>query len=250
MRGAGDDPEELRAQPHDRQVGLEAAVVVEDRRVDDAPGLDVELGERDVLECFERAGAGDVEDVEGGQVDHRDPVPHRQVLGVHDRRPPARLPLGLARHHPVAVLLEQLGVRLVPPGALPAGRLEEDGAELLLARVERADADVPVALPLLRRVDDPVGLVEALGGARVDVALLALVRVEAGDVGAVHVDLGGALDGPLGDGACDSRAFLDPDRGHRPEVLHLGRLAEDRHPVRGQREQAVDRVADPGALDA
>ena len=32
-------------------------------------------------------------------------------------------------------------------------------------------------------------------------ALLALMRVEAGDVGAVHVDLGGALHGPLRDGA-------------------------------------------------
>ena len=80
-------------------------------------------------------------------------------------------------------------------------------------------------------------------------ALLALMRVEAGDVRAVHVDLGGALDRPLGDRACDPRSFLDPDRGHRPEVLHLGRLAEDRHPVRGQREQPVDRVADSGALD-
>ena len=83
----------------------------------------------------------------------------------------------------------------------------------------------------------------------IDVALLALVRVEARDVGAVDVDLGGALDGPLGHGAADARSFLDPDGGHRPEVLHLGRLAQDRQPVRGQREQAVDRVADPGALD-
>ena len=38
--------------------------------------------------------------------------------------------------------------------------------------------------------------------------LLALVRVEAGDVGAVDVDLGGALDRPLGHRAADAGPSL------------------------------------------
>ena len=48
----------------------------------------------------------------------------------------------------------------------------------------------------------------------------------------------------------DARALLDPHRGDRPQALHLGRLAEQRQPVRGQREQAVDRVLDADRLVA
>ena len=58
----------------------------------------------------------------------------------------------------------------------------------------------------------------------------------------VRVDLGLAVRHPLGDRLGDARALLDPHRGARPEASHLGRLAEHRHPVGRQREQAVDRV--------
>ena len=238
------------AEPHDRQVRLDPAGLVEQRRVDDPPDRHVHLGDGHPLDVVERARAADVEDRERGQVDHPDPVAHGQVLGVDDRRPPARFPLGRAGHDPVAVLLEQRLVRVVPERTLPAGRLEEDRAELALAGVERAEADVAVALPLLGRVDDAVGLVEALGRSRLDVGARRLVGVEAGDVGAVRVDLGLAVGHPLGDHPGDPGRLLDPDRGGRPEALDLGRLAQDRHPVRRQRQQAVDRVADADPLVA
>ena len=80
-------------------------------------------------------------------------------------------------------------------------------------------------------------------------ARVRLVRVEAGDVAVVDVDLGVAVGHPLGDRATDARTLLDPHRGRRPEALDLA-LAEDRRAVGGQREQAVDRVADLGALGA
>ena len=47
----------------------------------------------------------------------------------------------------------------------------------------------------------------------------------------VQVDLGVAVGHPLGHRATDARALLHPDGGGRPETLHLGRLAEDRHAV-------------------
>ncbi len=141
-------------------------------------------------------------------------------------------------------------VGVVPERPLPAGRLEEDGPELALAGVERAQPDVPVARPLLVRVDDAVGLVEALGRARLDVVARLLVVVEAGDVRAVRVDLGLAVGHPLGDHPGDPGRLLDPDRGGRPQALDLGRLAQDRHPVRGQRQQAVDLVPDADPLVA
>ena len=52
-----DDTEEVVAEPHDRQVGLEAAVSVENRRVDDASDCDVHFGNRHTLEVLERSCA-------------------------------------------------------------------------------------------------------------------------------------------------------------------------------------------------
>jgi hypothetical protein len=63
----------------------------------------------------------------------------------------------------------------------------------------------------------------------------ALVRVEAGNIGAVQVDLRGPIGHPLGNRAGDSRRFLDPERGHRPDALDL-RLTEQGHPVGSQRD--------------
>src|SRR5215469_1409370 len=109
-------------------------------------------------------------------------VPHRQVLGVDDRRPPARLPLGLALHQPPGVALEQAGVRAVPVGPLPARGLDEHRAQVALAVVYRGEPAAALGLPLLGRVDDPVHLVEALAGPRGHVRGGPLVAVEPGDV--------------------------------------------------------------------
>src|SRR4051794_2153933 len=169
VRAAGHDPEVVASEPHDRQVGLDAARLVEERRVDDAAVGDVHLCDGHPLDVLERAWPGDVEDRECREVHHPDAVTHREVLGVDDRRPPTGFPLGGTGHDAVAVLLEQRRVGLVPERPLPTSRLEENGTELALTRVERGEADVAVARPLLRRMDDAVGLVEALRRARLDV---------------------------------------------------------------------------------
>src|SRR5207244_11739290 len=102
-----------------------------------------------------------VEDGKGGEVDNAGALTQAEVLGVDDGRPPARIPFGLARHDALAILCVQRLVGLVPLRALPAGRLEEDGAQRFFAVVKRAAAHVAVRRPLLARVDDAVGLVEA-----------------------------------------------------------------------------------------
>ena len=132
----------------------------------------------------------------------------------------------------------------VPVRPLPADRLEEDGPELPLARVERAESNVAVRGPLLHRVHDAVGLVEPLRRASRDVGPRPLVRVEPRDVGAVRIDLGLAVGHPLGDRLRDPGRLLDPDRGGRPQPADLGRLAEDRRAVGRERQQSVDRVPD------
>ena len=68
--------------------------------------------------------------------------------------------------------------------------------------------------------------------------------------GAVRVDLGLAVGHPLGDHPGDPGRLLDPDRGRRPQALDLRRLAQDRHAVRRERQQAVDGVTDADPLVA
>ena len=89
---------------------------------------------------------------------------------------------------------------------------------------------------------DAVGLVEALRCAVLDVLGRGLLGIEARDIGGVDIDLGLAEDHPLGDGASDAGTFLDPDRGCGPQALDLRRLAQDRHAVGCEGEDAVDRV--------
>ena len=172
------------------------------------------------------------------------------MLGVDDRRPPARLPLRGALHQPSGVPLEQRLVGRVPERPFPPCGLVEHRAERAFPLVRRADPDGPAGLPLLGRVHDAVHLVEALAGPVADVLRRLLVRVEPGGVRLVHVDGGDLAGHQLGDRAAAARAFLDPARRGRPQALGLGHLAEQRVPVRGHRDQPVDGVPDPGLLVA
>ena len=210
---AGDDAEVLVAEPHDREVGLEAAARREPRRVDHAADAASTWRIDTCCSASSAPGPDDVEDRERRQVEDPGAVAHREVLGIDDRRPPARVPLGLAAPDPVAVLLEQRSVRLVPLRPLPPGGLEEDSAELLLTLVVRREAHVAVRAPLLERVDDPVRLVEALGRAGLHVRRCLLVLPEARSVGGVKVDVRLAVHHPLGERLADAGTFLHPDGG-------------------------------------
>ena len=118
------------------------------------------------------------------------------------------------------------------------------------AVVDRADPDRAAGFPLLGRVHDAVHLVEALAGPGPDVRDGALVRVEPGGVGLVHVDGGDPAGHELGHRPAAARALLDPAGRGRPQPLGLGHLAQQRVPVRGHRDQPVDRVPDAGPLVA
>ena len=132
---AGHDPEVVVGEPHDRQVGEDPTGGVQERRVDRPADRDVDLVDAEMLEGGQGTGSRDVEDRKGRQVHEARPVAHREVLGVDDRRPPARLPLGLAGHDSVAVLAQERLVGAVPERPLPARRLEELGAQLDMAVV-------------------------------------------------------------------------------------------------------------------
>ena len=205
---AGDDPELVLAQPHDREVGLEAAARAQHGCVDDPSNGDVHLREHRALQGVERSGALHVEDRERGQIEDPGVLSHRQVLGIDDRRPPAGIPFGVARLD--AVALHERRVRLVPLRPFPPDCLVEHRAERLLPRVHGREPDPALARPLLGRMDDPVRLRERLEGACLDVRARLLMGVEAADVGRVQVDVRLAVHHPLGDRLPDARALPSP----------------------------------------
>jgi hypothetical protein len=165
------------------------AVGGEQRRVDRAADRHVARVDGHPVEEGERARPLEVELVEGREVDHADVLTHVHVLAVDDRRPPAGVPLVLARLDATGTRRPGRRSTRTSAGAPSRGR-RRTRAERLFAGVERAAAQAALAGPLLARVDDAVGLVEVLGAAGVDVVLGLLVLVEAGDVGAVRVDSG------------------------------------------------------------
>ena len=240
MRSAGDDPEGLLPEPHDRQVRPEAASRAEDGRVDHAPDGHVHLGEHRSLKRIERSRPLHVEDRERREVEDARVLAHGEVLGVDDRRPPPRIPFGVPSLD--AVPLDQVRIRLVPVRALPACRLVEHRAERPLLLVHRRQPEAAVAGPLLRRVDDPVRLRERLARACPDVPPRLLVSVEAARLGRLQVHVRLAEHHPLRHRLSRRRPLPHPDRRGGPQTLDLGRLAEDRHAVGGEREQAVDGV--------
>ena len=84
VRAAGHHAKMVRPETHHGEVGLDPCRRIEQRRIDNAPHRHVHLDDTEVLHGVERTGAGDVEDREGGEVDHRHSVAHRQVLGIDD----------------------------------------------------------------------------------------------------------------------------------------------------------------------
>src|SRR5437870_5321813 len=81
-------------------------------------------------------------------------------------------------------------------------------------------------------------------GSSVDMRLRPGVAVEAGDVRSVRVDLRRAVRHPLRHRPPDPGSLLHPHRGHRPQAPDLRTLPKERHTVRGQGQQSVDRVLD------
>ena len=118
----------------------------------------------------------------------------------------------------------------------------------LLPLVVRREPHVAVRGPLLERVHDPVGLVEPLARARLHVRRRLLMLPEPCRVRRVEVDVRLAVHHPLGERLSHPGPSLI--RRRRPtRALHLGQLAEDRHPS-GVRRGSVDRVLDAHRLVA
>ena len=132
----GDDAETILVLPGDGEVAPDASRRREHRGVDDRPDGTIDPVGADALEERERICAGDVELGEGRDVEEPDALARGDVLRPDARRPVLRRP-ALPRFPWRA---GQHVVRLEPLRPLPAGAREELGAEVPVARVERASA--------------------------------------------------------------------------------------------------------------
>ncbi len=142
-------------------------------------------------------------------------------------------------------------VGLEPLRALPARALEEDGAEIALGGPQRRAPQAAQLLVLLARMQRVVDLAVLLRAARPRVRAREAVRVEALRVALVQVRADVAAGEQLGERLARAAGVGDPDGLAQPQPARGGGLADQRHPVGGERHQAVEgahalRAADGG----
>ena len=239
--GAGDDREELLAQPGDGEVALDAAASVQHLGVGDPAGL-----ARDpvVAEAFEeggRPGSLDLQLRERGLVEDGHPLPGRSVLGPDRRRPVLARPAPRPQR-----LVARRGVRLVPVDPLPARLLAEGRAVLAMPGVDRRDPQRPAGAALVVRIADVVVGLVGLLDPRMGVGGRAVLGAEAADVHLPEVEAGLAVDDPLGHHLADPAGAgetVGAEAGADEEARHLG-LAEAELVVGGERLGAVDQLGD------
>ena len=138
--GTGNDKELVVLKPGHRQVGLDAATLVQPLGIDNAPRLHVDVRCRNAVQHLQRIAAldrvfGEARLIEEGAVGH-------QLLGlIVGAGEPVLAAIGIFifRLHAIA---------RIPVGALPAVHLAEHGAELLLVVVQRRAPDAARRLRL------------------------------------------------------------------------------------------------------
>ena len=251
VRAAGDDAEVLVAEPHDREVGLEAAARREPRRVDDA----TDRRRRPVASrpSAARASAPGPETSKIANAE-RSKIPARSriarcsalMIGDHQRashsasRRPTRSPYSSS-----SGAFDSYHCGRSQPAAskktAPSSCSRSWKGESRTSRFE-AHCSSGWTMPYVLLKPSAVRAFTC-----VDVFWCSQKRAASEEWRSMcdsPCTIHSASDLP------DAGPLLHPDRRRRPEALHLGKLAEDRHPVGGEREDPVDRVLDPDGLVA
>ncbi len=207
------------AETGDGDVTADAAVLVEEQGVRHRAHRLVDVAGGQPLEEGGGASTGHFQALECRHVVHRDGLAGGLGLGSDDGRPVARRPLVGDGD---GTTFDERGVGLVPLGPLPAGGLQEEGAEFLLAGVEGAGAQGPGRAGRLEGMEDVVDLDEVLAVAGQDVLRGELVRLEAVHVTLVQIE-GRAVTvhEPFGHRAGYARGVGDPYRLGDPEAHDL-----------------------------
>ena len=246
---AGYDHEALLTEAGDGQVAFDSAAGGQHGGVRDGSDRSVHVVGCQTLQSGERGGAGHLEDGEGCQIEQGHPFAGCGVFGCDGRRPFLRCPAAAVCPGYVQ-RTEQIQVGLVPLGTFPSRVLEEDGAQLLLARMEWGEPQIAGVGHLLARVDDVVDLAVLLGGAGADVGAAEGVGMEAADVALVQVGCGLPFNDPFGDRFADAACVGDPDGLGGPEAGQVGGFAEHGKAVVGEGEDSVERACQPHTFEA
>ena len=154
QRAARDEVEPVGREPRDRDVGLDAAALVAQLRVDDGAGRPIQIVRREVLQQRERAGTAHLVLGERAHVDQGDTLAHRAVLGAD--RVERRAALERRR------VDRRRSRRREPVRPLPAELVAVDGAGGLQRGVQRAAPRVASGVRLVRRPRDVIVAAVAL----------------------------------------------------------------------------------------
>ena len=228
----GSELEGVFAQAGHGDVASDPAGVVQQEGVGDGPRLLGHVGGCQFLQQLQGSGAGDLKALERSHVVHghsRSGLPRLSGGdgGAEHPRPGVtcrRLPF--IRH-----LLEQFGIGLEPVRALPPSGFQEEATQLLVAGVERANAQVPRRELWLQWVQDVVDFHEVLLGRFADVFGGQLDLFESVDVAVPKVDLRLAGGQEFGDGTGDAGGVGDPDGfGDEEAIEFLGLTHQGRRP--------------------
>ena len=240
-RARHDEEESGFGKPRDGQVALDAAARVEHLRVDDLSGRDVHVVGAQSLQESQCVAALNPDLAEGGHVEHADAGAHGHVLVASIVEPV--LPL------PAIAVLALLPFAGEPVGALPAGRLAEDGATRLQVLVQRRAPHATGSCRLA--VGEMVGIEQAerLDGAVVEIGPVALEGLDAADVDVPQVEGRLAILHPLRQRHAGAAGGLDADgveAAADPEVFQVLRLAEVVAVVRSEALRTIEEGVDAG----
>ncbi len=226
-------PEPLVVEFGDGQVGLDPAALVQPRGIGDPPGVAVHPVGRQVLQPLPGVLPGDQERRHERQVHDDDVLPGCPVLprpvGEPARPPPGQLRfLGHGGQRPLTGPGTR-GVHRVPLRALPPADLAEGGPGRGQPVMQHRAPHVSGGPPLPARVVAPVDRAQGLRRPLPQVLGFGLIGMQPVEVDAGDVDVRGAFDDPVRQGATDPAAGEDSDRvqpGRDEEVAQFGRLAD------------------------
>ncbi len=240
----GDDEEERLRQACHREIGLDAAALIEPLCVHHLAGCDVDVVRAYAVEYLERIGSLEAKLGERGLIEEADGVAHGAVL-VRARLEPV-LPS-------VAVLISgDNACGRVPVRALPAERLAETGARLREALVQGRAPHAARGLVLAERPVRCVQKTQTLAHPRLQVLAVHLKRHIAPHVHFPQIDRRMAVTDPFGHDLADAARGLQTDgiQARSDEaVLELGRFAQVIAHVRCEALRAAKEFLDAGALE-
>ena len=236
-----DHPEPVVGQLGHGQIGLQQPGLVQPLGVGDHTRLAVHPVRRQLLQ--QPAGVATLDQELGHErhVHQGDPLAHRPML-VGPVAEPARPAPG-----------QRAGIRRdpragVPVGSLPAADVAEAGSRLDQPVVNRRALHPARGLHRPARVVALVHLPERLHRAGPAVLRVGLVAMQPVDVQAGDVDVGAPGDDPVRQRPAESAAGQDADRvqpGCDEVVPQLGRLADHRRQVGGERLGAAEELPHP-----